>query len=55
MMENFLKTKRGLEDLLRFSPSGPVEKVIPAYIEYEEAYQDYLESKAEDLYGAGWL
>ena len=56
-MENFLKTHRGLEYLLETSPSDmrAEDAVTKAKQDYQDAEHDYLESKAEDMYGAGWL
>ena len=56
-MENFLKTKRGLAYLCETSPSDmPVDKAVEKAVQdYEDAYNDYLEEQAENLYGAGWL
>lgn len=56
-MENFLKTKRGLEYLLETSPSDrPIEAAIQkAEEDYRDAENDELMRQAEDMYGAGWL
>lgn len=56
-MENFLKTKRGLEYLLETSPSDmPVETAIKkAEDDYRDAENEELMRQAEDMYGAGWL
>jgi len=48
---DYLATKKGLEYLLKTYPNLPVLEAL----EREQAYQDYLESKAEDLYSAGYL
>jgi hypothetical protein len=48
-MENFLKTKRGLEYLLETSPSDmPVDRAV------SKAVDDYYRSEAEEQ-EAGWL
>jgi hypothetical protein len=48
-MENFLKTKRGLEYLLETSPSDmPVDTAV------NKAVDDYYRSEAEEQ-EAGWL
>jgi len=56
-MDKFLQTKKGLEYLLETSPSDmKVEDAIAkAKQDYQDAENDYLESKAEDMYGAGYL
>ena len=56
-MENFLKTKRGLEYLLETSPSDMhVEDAIAkAKQDYQDAENEELMRQAEDMYGAGWL
>lgn len=48
---NYLSNKKGLEYLLKTYPNLPVLEAL----EREQAYQDYLESKAEDMYGAGFI
>ena len=48
---DYLATKKGLEYLLKTYPNLPVLEAL----EREQAYQDYLESKAEDMYGAGFI
>lgn len=56
-MENFLKTKRGLEQILKASPSDmrAEDAVAKAKQDYQDAENDYLEQQAENIYGAGWL
>lgn len=56
-MENFLKTRKGLEYLLETSPSDmPVETAVQkAENDYRDAENDELMHQAEDMYGAGWL
>jgi hypothetical protein len=56
-MENFLKTKRGLEYLLETSPSDmrAEDAVAKAKQDYQDAENDELMRQAEDMYGAGWL
>lgn len=44
---DYLGTKKGLEYLLDKYPNLPVLEAL----EREQAYQDYLESKAEDYAG----
>ncbi len=57
VMENFLKTKRGLEYLLETSPSDMriEDAVAKAKQDYQDAENDELMRQAEDMYGAGWL
>lgn len=54
-MDEFLKTKRGLEYLLETFPSGMLVEDAIAKVkrDYQDAENDYLESKAEDMYGVG--
>lgn len=56
-MEDFLKTKRGLEYLLETSPSDMQveDAVAKAKQDYQDAENDELMRQAEDMYGAGWL
>lgn len=56
-MNNFLKTKRGLEYLLETSPSDmPVNTAVnKAKQDYRDAENDYLMHQAEDMYGVGYL
>ena len=56
-MENFLKTKRGLEYLLETSPSNRriEDAVAKAKQDYQDAENEELMRQAEDMYGAGWL
>lgn len=48
-MENFLKTKRGLEFLLETSPSD-----MPVTTAVQKAEDDYYRSQVEEQV-AGWL
>jgi len=54
-MEDFLKTKRGLEYLLETSPSDmPVLTAVQkAKDDYRDAENDYLMRQAEDTYCHG--
>jgi len=56
-MNEFLKTKRGLEYLLETSPPDMrvEDAVAKAKQDYQDAENDELMRQAEDMYGAGWL
>jgi hypothetical protein len=56
-MNEFLKTKRGLEYLLETSPPDmrTEDAVAKAKQNYQDAENDYLMHHAEDMYGVGWL
>lgn len=57
VMEDFLKTKRGLEYLLETSSSDRriEDAVAKAKQDYQDAENEELMRQAEDMYGAGWL